>query len=112
MQKEIKCYKCGTNIPLNYKNMSSIITCPHCKKKMTYDINTYKKLRITRYFVVLLVALMLIFGMNQFDNGNYVLLFVLVSVALALAFVADKACLYLCNLIFGLKYEEYIKKGK
>ena len=112
MHKEISCYKCGTKIPLNYKNMSAIIECPHCKKKMVYDVTTYKRLKIIRYFVVLLIGLMLIIGMNQFDKGNYALLIILISFSISLAFVADRVCLWLCNLIFGLQYEEYIKKGK
>lgn len=112
MHKEINCYKCGTKIPLNYKNMRAIIECPHCKKKMVYDVTTYKRLKIIRYFVVLLIGLMLIIGMNQFDKGNYALLIILISISISLAFVADRVCLWLCNLIFGLQYEEYIKKGK
>lgn len=112
MNKEVKCYKCGTTIPLKFKTMSVIISCPHCHKQMTYNLSTYKKLRIIRYFVVLFIALLLIFGMREFDKGNYLLLIVLISVSLSLAFVADRICLYLCNLIFGLQYEQYIKKGK
>lgn len=110
--QEIKCYKCGTKIPLNFKNMSAIIECPHCKKKMTYGLSTYRRLKIIRYFVVLLIGLMLIYGMSQFDKGNYALLIILISISISLAFIADKACLWLCSLIFGLQYEEYIKKGK
>lgn len=112
MQKEISCYKCGTKIPLNFKSMSAVLICPHCKKKMTYNLATYKRLKIVRYFVVLLIGLMLIFGMNQFDKGNYAILIILISISISLAFVADRLCLWLCSLIFGLQYEEYIKKGK
>ena len=45
MKTKIKCYRCGTEIPINYKNMSAIMTCPHCKGKMTYDVTTYRKLK-------------------------------------------------------------------
>ena len=112
MKTKIKCYRCGTEIPVNYKNMSAIMTCPHCKGKMTYDVTTYRKLKLVRYFVVLLVALLLLFGMHQVETGNYAILLIFMSIAISLACVADKACLWLCDFIFGLHYEELKTKKK
>ena len=112
MKSDVKCYRCGTKIDVNYKNIGIITKCPHCNAKMTLDKKSYRTLRIVRYLVVLLACLFIVFGLSKLNSKEYALTFICLSIALAFGLVADRLCLWLEYKIFGLKYVEYISSKR
>ena len=77
MKNNIKCYQCGKEYDIETKNVKEIISCGHCHKQMRIDDRSKKKFRLVRYLFVLLIC------------------------------YADKWCLILTDMIFGLTYEKY-----
>lgn len=107
MSKIVKCYRCGKEINLNPKELKTVISCPHCHGKMTITKKTYRQLRIVRYFFVLAVCALLMFGLSRFDMKVYYVTFLTIIVAVSIAMLSDNICLWLQYKIFGLNFEEY-----
>lgn len=113
MKNEVKCTRCGKQFRLDSKNLSNVVSCPHCHKKMILDIRSNRYLKAFRYLVVALVCGLLLFGMSKIETKMYGIIFVCLSIAIGMAIVADKLCLWLVYKTAGLSYVEYVpKKGK
>lgn len=113
MKNEVKCTRCGNNIKLDPSKLSNVISCPHCHKKMVLDLKSNRYLKAFRYLVVVLVCGLLLFGMSKIETKMYGIIFVCLSIAIGMALVADKLCLWLVYKTVGLSYIEQIsRKGK
>lgn len=107
MKSVVKCYRCGKEYDLDSKNIKEIISCSHCHQQMRFTEKTRKHFRLVRYFFVLFICIGLAFGMSLVTKNNYVVLLTLMGVAMLIANFADKWCMLLTDMIFGLQYEEY-----
>lgn len=107
MTKNIKCYRCGKEYDLNYKDISEQIKCSHCNGIMSLDLNSQRKVRYIRYALVLVVALLMSFLVYQLNLNNLVIFGILTLVLLFTINYVDKFCLYLASLIFKLNYVEF-----
>ena len=109
--KKVSCYRCGKEYPLTYKNIAQVIECAHCHGKMVLDDQSQRKVKYVRYFFVAIIVVALMLLVKKFMSMENVLyLFIVVSIAIVIALVADKLCLYLASVIFKLNYVEYVKK--
>ena len=105
MHNIVKCYRCGKEY--DPKDHKEIISCSHCHQQMKINERSQKRFRIVRYGFVLTICLAIAFTMSVTVGTNYLSLLVMLGIAMLLANVADKWCLKLTDLIFGLEYEEY-----
>ena len=115
MGSMIKCYRCGKQYDLGYKNIKEIISCDHCHQQMKISDKSLKKVRLIRYVLVLILCLIIAYFMSDFSNNSKLLLLLItLSFAMLLAQFIDRICLYLADTIFHLQYEEYhpVKKSK
>ena len=107
MKNNIKCYQCGKEYDIETKNVKEIISCGHCHKQMRIDDRSKKKFRLVSYLFVLLICLAIALSMNQATNNSLMILMVTLMIAMIFANYADKWCLILTDMIFGLTYEKY-----
>ena len=105
MKETVKCYRCGKEY--DRKDLKETISCSHCHKQMKITDKTGKRFRMMRYLFVLAICLIIAFCMNMATGNNYLALLVTLCIAMLLANYADKWCLKLTDMIFGLEYEEY-----
>ena len=114
MTKIIKCSRCGNDIKI--EKTKQIVSCGHCNLKMKIDLKSQKRFKLVRYLFMLIICILIALGMNLVSKNNYVILLFTLMAALLLANYADRLCLILTDVIFGLTYEKYIeedrKKGK
>lgn len=107
MKNEIKCYKCGKIHEIAYKDLKETISCSHCHQQMRINERSEKKYKLVRYIFIFVICLFLAFLLNIFSVNYFLMLFVILSLMLVFAQYADKVCLILTDMIFGLQYEEY-----
>lgn len=109
MKNEVKCYRCGKDIKLDSKNLSLSVACPHCHAKMVLDLRSKRYLKYFRYTVVLIACVFIMFGLN-YVKTNLAISLVTLSLAIAIALVADRICLFIEYYITGLSYTKEEKK--
>ena len=107
MKSIIKCYRCGKDYDLKYKDVKEVISCSHCHQKMRFDAKTKRHFKIVRYLVVLIVCLGMAYGMSLVSQNNYVMLLVSVAAGVVFAGYSDQACTRIVDRTFGISYEEY-----
>ena len=107
MKNHIKCYHCGKERELGYKEIREVLSCDHCHQKMRIDQKTQKHFRIMRYLFVLVICLVIAFCMSRASASSYLVLLAVMSAALILSLYSDRLCLILTAMTFGVHYEEY-----
>ncbi len=107
MKNRVKCYHCGKERELGYKDIREVLSCDHCHQKMRIDTKTQKHFRIMRYLFVLLICIVIAFCMTKASANNYLILLVVMTVALIISLYSDRLCLALTAMTFGVSYEEY-----
>ena len=109
MKNEVKCYRCGKETKLDSKNLKLYVTCPHCHAKMVLDQRSKRYLKYFRYLVVILACTFIMFGL-KYTKINLAIGLVTLSLAIAIAMVADRICLFLEYYVTGLSYTREEKK--
>lgn len=109
MKNIVKCYRCGKEIKLDSKNLNILIRCPHCHAKMVLDQRSKRYLKYFRYLVVILACAFILFGL-KYAEINLAISLVTLSLAIAIAMVADRICLFIEYYVTGLSYTMEEKK--
>lgn len=115
---KIKCYKCKTENEITSKNISRIITCKHCHKKMILDKKSLRKLAFVRYGMLLVLTLVvtLLYSYLLTNGAGFLAmlpLIVFMGVVMLFADEIDKVALrILFSLTKNINYIEYVEKAK
>lgn len=111
--KYVNCFRCNTQIDLSSKNISNNIKCPHCNLLMRHNYKTLRKIKYVRYLFVLLICFALAYCMNSFstDKNTLPIFLLVLALAFATAMIAERVCIWITWVLFGLEYEIYdVKK--
>lgn len=110
------CPRCGKQWSIGVKEAHKLIECPHCHKQMCTDTKTQRKMKYTRYFFMLVLALLFSFAMKEFtDNNNIIFIGSVLVFSLYMASISDELCRKLAFWIFKFSYidiDEYAKVRK
>ena len=105
MKKIVKCYRCGKEYESG--KLKEIISCSHCHQQMKITRKTENRFHFMTYLLVLVVCLSVALIISLITDNSYLTFVVTMAMAMLMASFADKWCLKLTHLLFGLEYEEY-----
>lgn len=105
--REVKCYRCGNPIALDYRATGSTIHCRHCHGVMAITKKTENHFQFVKYLILMLMVILLVVGLGLLDVSYTALMLICIGATMLMTLYGDHFCLWVTNLLFGLDYVEY-----
>lgn len=111
MKIKAKCCRCGKKADLKFSELKERWECSHCHLLMIISDSTKRRLKLVRSLFVSVIVITIFIGMKLAESGNYILLTLALVFSMALAVYAERICLGLTSMFFGLTHEAFHQHG-
>ena len=113
---KVKCARCGKEWEVDRKSAKKQLECPHCHRIQCLSPKSQGKIKVVRYLVMLVIALVFVLAMLDFNKTNNLPFIIIVLLfAFVLSQFIDEWCRIIAFTLFGFEYldvDEYAKVRK